>query len=147
MSVDWFFEHALLLPRRARAVINARVENLGLTNATSRTLYFLGRLGDGVRVKDLAEALELERPSLAALLDRLEEGGFVQRREDTADRRGKTLHLTARGRAIFHQADDLVREVRQEILAGVAPEDFAACRRVFDRAFANLEKLRAGEGA
>jgi len=142
MSSDWFFEQALVLPRRARVLINAQVESLGLTSATSRPLYFLGRLGDGVRAKDLAEALELERPSLVALLDRLEAGGLIERREDPVDRRGKTLHLTERGKAIYLKADALVREVRSAILEGVAPEDLEACRRVFDRAFANVERLR-----
>ncbi|MCW2316707.1 MarR family winged helix-turn-helix transcriptional regulator [Rhodoblastus acidophilus] len=142
MSSDWFFEQALVLPRRARVLINAQVESLGLTSATARPLYFLGRLGDGVRAKDLAEALELERPSLVALLDRLEAGGLIERREDPVDRRGKTLHLTPHGKAIYLKADALVREVRRAILEGVAPEDLEACRRVFDRAFANFERLR-----
>jgi len=142
MSADWFFDHAQILPRRTRAAINAQVESLGLTSATSRPLYFLGRLGDGVHAKILAEKLEMERPSLVALLDRLEAAGLIERREDPADRRGKTLHLTTRGREIYLKADALVRRVRKDILAGVAPEDLDACRRVFERAFANLEKLR-----
>jgi hypothetical protein len=36
----------------------------------------------------------IERPSLAWLLDQRAELDFIERREDPADKRGKTVHLT-----------------------------------------------------
>lgn len=141
MIYERFFASALLLPRRWRAAMDAEVSRYRLTSATCRPLFYLGRLGEGVRPKDLAEILEIERPSLAQLLDRLEEGGMVQRREDPHDRRGKTLHLTAEGRKIFELTKDLVDRMAARLFEGVAEADIEVCERVFARIFANVARV------
>lgn len=137
MLYERFFAAALLLPRRWRAVMDAEVSRYGLTSATCRPLFYLGRLGDGVRPKDLAEMLEIERPSLAQLLDRLEEAGLLRRREDPHDRRGKTLHLTPEGRKIHDLSAGLADEMAERLFEGVDEADIDACERVFARIFAN----------
>jgi hypothetical protein len=50
MLHERFFVAALLLPRRWRTVMDAELSRFGLTSAMRRPLFFLGRLGDGVRV-------------------------------------------------------------------------------------------------
>ncbi|WP_374547563.1 MarR family winged helix-turn-helix transcriptional regulator [Rhodoblastus sp.] len=141
MLYERFFAAALLLPRRWRAVMDAEVRRFGLTGATGRPLFYLGRLGDGVRPKDLAEILEIERPSLAQLLDRLEESGLVRRREDPHDRRGKTLHLTPEGRKLFSLTKDKAEHMAERLFEGVAEADVEACERVFERIFANAARV------
>lgn len=141
MLYERFFAAALLLPRRWRAVMGAEVSRYGLTSATCRPLFYLGRLGDGVRPKDLADILEIERPSLAQLLDRLEEAGLVLRREDPNDRRGKTLHLTPAGRELFELTKDMADRMAERLFEGVDEADIDACERVFARIFANAARL------
>jgi MarR family transcriptional regulator for hemolysin len=70
----------------------------GLTEATAVPLVSISRIGEGVRQNALAEALRIEGPSLVRVLDHLCAAGLVERREDCADRRAKTLHLTETGR-------------------------------------------------
>lgn len=147
MLYERFFAAALLLPRRWRAVMDSEVSRYGLTSATCRPLFYLGRLGDGVRPKDLADILEIERPSLAQLLDRLEEAGLVLRREDPHDRRGKTLHLTAAGRRLFEQAKDMADRMAERLFDGVDEADIEACERVFARIFANAARISTEDGA
>jgi MarR family transcriptional regulator for hemolysin len=125
------FPGAVLLTRRWRMLLDAEVSRYGLTTATCRPLFYLGELGDGVRPKDLAEALDLERPSLGQLVDRLEAQGFILRRDDPEDRRGKTLHLTEKGREIYLTTVQVVAAVRSRLLEGVSDEDLATCLRVF----------------
>ncbi|HUO54829.1 MAG TPA: MarR family transcriptional regulator [Rhodoblastus sp.] len=141
MVYEQFFAAALLLPRRWRAALDAEVSRYGLTSATCRPLFHLGRLGDGVRPKDLAEILEIERPSLAQLLDRLEEASLLTRREDPHDRRGKTLHLTSDGRQIYELIKGLVDGMADRLFEGVAPEDVEVCERVFAQILANATRV------
>ena len=118
MTPEQFVNSTVLLTRRWRAIMGAELCCFGLTFATCRALFYLGELGDGVRPKDLAETLDMERPSLGQLVDRLEHQGFVTRRNDSDDRRGKTLHLTPAGREIYRRTADVAATVRRELLAG-----------------------------
>jgi MarR family transcriptional regulator for hemolysin len=142
MTPEQFVNSAILLTRRWRAIMDMELSRFGLTSATCRPLFYLGELGDGVRPKDLAETLEMERPSLGQLIDRLEQQGFVSRRNDPHDRRGKTLHLTLAGREIYQLTADVAQRVRQELLAGVADADLSTCMRVFGQIFDNAQRLQ-----
>lgn len=142
-----FLVQCFQIPRRWRAAMTAEVARYGLTGATARPLFYIARLGDGVRPKDLAETLEIERPSLAQLLDRLEHAGLIERREDPHDRRGKTLHLTAEGAKIARQTTDIAERMAEHMLAGVTDEDVAVCERALSWILANVAEIFEQGGA
>ena len=141
MNPEQFVTSAILLTRRWRVIMDAEVKRFGLTTATCRPLFYLGELGDGVRPKDLAEALEMERPSLGQLIDRLETHGLIRRQDDSHDRRGKTLHLTKAGREICDLTAEVAERVRRDLMEGVTEKDMAACMRVFGCIFDNAQKI------
>jgi MarR family transcriptional regulator for hemolysin len=120
-----------VLERAYRAAANQAVAHVGMSQAMAWPLVMIGREGDGLRQGVLAELLGIEGPSLARSLDQLVEGGFVLRREDPADRRAKTLHLTEAGAAACGQIEAALRELRRQLYAGVSDADLAACLRVF----------------
>ena len=110
----------------------------GLTASKWRPLMALGRLGDGVRQKDLAATLQIECPSLVRLLDDLEQHGLIERREDATDRRAKTLHLTVEGLAAYRRLKEIADRFAARTLAGVSDEEFQVCVDVLDRIEARL---------
>lgn len=128
------------LGRRWRNAVDAELSKFGLTAATWRPLYYLGELGDGVRPKDLAEALDIERPSLVQLVDRLEAQGYVIRRDALDDRRSKTLHLTKTGRDIHARTIDVSIQVAARLTKGISDDDMRSCLSLFDRIAANQEQ-------
>lgn len=142
MTPEQFVTSAIVLSRRWRAIMDAELARFGLTSSTCRPLFYLGELGDGVRPKNLAEMLEMERPSLSQLVDRLEQQGFVARQNDPNDRRGKTLHLTPAGREIYDLTAGVAQRVRRDLLEGVGEADLAACMRVFGQVFDNAQRLQ-----
>src|SRR5215831_10534221 len=92
------------IARRLRQAIDGELRLLGLTEATWRPLAYVGRLGGGVRQKELATALSIEGPSLVRLLDNLEQRGLIERREEESDRRARGIHLTRAGRDLAVRA-------------------------------------------
>jgi MarR family transcriptional regulator for hemolysin len=128
------------LARLYRREIDRALETYGLSDATALPILQIGRLGDGVRQGALAETLGIEGPSLVRLIDLLAAAGLVERREDPTDRRAKTLHLTAAGAARLDVIEAVLADVRGRLFAGVAPEDVAACIRVFDQLEAAIAK-------
>ena len=120
------------LGRRWRRVIDEELQGYGLTDATWRPLFHLGRLGDGLRQTELAEAMEIQGPSLVRLLDNLERDGLVERRENTGDRRAKTIVMTPAGRRVYEQVVAVTSRVADRLLEGADEADLSSTRRVFD---------------
>lgn len=88
---------ALLDPMRLRIW-----DSEGLTVTQLRLLSFLAE-EEGLGNADLAERLYVTRPSVSALLERLERGGFIRREVAPNDRRGIRIWLEERGRnAVSH---------------------------------------------
>lgn len=102
--------------RLLRTAFDRRSRALGLTRSqwwVLNHLYF----HEGITQSELADLLEIEKPTLGRLLDRLEAKGWVTRRPDVRDRRVRRLHLTG-------AVQDLMRELR-EIAAGVRADALA----------------------
>ena len=118
------------ITRRLRQAIDAELRAYGLTEATWRPLVYVGRLGEGVRQKELATALALEGPSLVRLLDNLERRGLIERRPDGNDRRARGIYLTRPGRTLAAKVAEVSSNIQRRLLASVPPADLAACYRV-----------------
>ncbi|SEK93994.1 MarR family transcriptional regulator, transcriptional regulator for hemolysin [Roseateles sp. YR242] len=120
-----------ILERAYRATANQAVAHVGVSQAMAWPLVMIGRQGDGLRQGALAELVGIEGPSLTRTLDQLVDAGFVERREDTGDRRAKTLHLTDAGSEACERLEATLRDLRNEVYEGVDDADIEATLRVF----------------
>lgn len=126
------FSAGLIHVSRAwRRAIDEGLEEYGLSESTAWALLQISRTGGGMRQVMLAETLGIVGPSLVRLLDQLGEAGLVERREDQADRRAKTIYLTQAGAALSRRIEGVLDAVRAKLLADVPPDDLATCQRVF----------------
>lgn len=119
------------LSRHWRRALNYRLKPLGLSQAQWTVIMHLNRATDGLVQHELAEKVGIEAPSLVRLLDRMGVSGWIERRESPTDRRCKLVHLTAKAHATACEIDDVMRNVRAELLADLSLEDLAHCERVF----------------
>jgi len=103
----------------------------------------------------LAELLEIEPISVSRLVDRMEEGGWIERRSDASDRRVRMIFPTAKASEAYAHVKSLAGEVYEESLVGVSPEDRRVLVRALDTIVQNLadgdapscEKIKNAEGA
>lgn len=108
--------------RLQRTVFDRRVRKLGFT----RTQWLvLRRLGEqpGVSQSELAEMLEVERASAGRLIDRLEENGWLERRQDDDDRRINRIYLTEKGRSVHGIIGPIAEAMVEEELSGLSKKD------------------------
>src|ERR1044072_9968954 len=117
-------------PRRLRQAVDPELRAYGLTDATWRPLAYVGKLGGGVRQKELATALWIEGPTLVRLLDNLERRGLIERREDESDRRARGIYLTPAGHDLAVRVAKVGTEIQLRLLSSVPPEDLETCQRV-----------------
>lgn len=58
---------------------------------------------DGVTQRDLAEAMQLSRPAVTTMLQRMQKAGLIVRRQDETDQRLMRVYLTENGRSLADQ--------------------------------------------
>jgi len=106
--------------RLLRTSYDRRMKALGLTRSQWWVLTHLYR-NDGVTQSELAEILEIEKPTLGRLLDRLEANGWVRRQEHAVDRRAKRVFLTDEVGPAMKAMRVAAAEMRRDALAGLTP--------------------------
>lgn len=138
------------LGRMWRRESDQALSDHGLSYATAIPLLVLSRQGEHVRQGELADELGIEGPSLVRLIDLLQAEGLVVRREDSTDRRAKTLHLTRAGEVKVEEINRVLRRVRASLLKEIDPEElaitFATLQRIEQQA-SRLQHARTGPEA
>lgn len=103
---------------------------LNVSEACAAPLYWVSRLGGGVRHGVLADYVGIEGPSLVRLLDQLVAAGLLLRKDDPSDRRARTIWLTPEGERLATRIDEVLVELRASTLAGVSADDIETTLRV-----------------
>jgi DNA-binding MarR family transcriptional regulator len=98
------------------------------------------RRGDGAWVRilgyepqglgEMAEFIGISRQAATKMADSLERRGYVERKDDDADRRRVILHLTDLGRRYERAIIEVVDTLDESFRASVAPDDLEAAFRV-----------------
>ena len=104
--------------RLMRLAFERRVRDIGLTRAQWFVLAYLIRT-DGQKQSDLADETDMEKAPLGKLLDRLEEGGWIERRPDPDDRRAKRIHKTDKVDPLIDVMPDVTGKVYDIALEGL----------------------------
>jgi DNA-binding MarR family transcriptional regulator len=130
--------------RLLRRVYDRRVEPLGLTRAQWRVLVHVYRRA-GVSQTALAQILEIEKPTLGRLVDRLERKGWVERRIDDRDQRARRLVITEQARPLIDQMEELAEAVHADALDGVADDETDHFHDTLLTVKANLLRLLNGD--
>jgi MarR family transcriptional regulator, transcriptional regulator for hemolysin len=127
--------------REWRRAVDARLHIYGLTEATWLPLLRIARSESPMRQNELAASLSLDGSSVVRLLDTLESSGLIERCEDQADRRAKSLALTARGRRTVDQVERVSQDIRDAVLGDVSEEDLARSLRLLETVRDRLASL------
>ena len=104
------------------------IELLGLKPRHYGVLAVLADEGPHAQ-RDLGEKLRVDRSTMVALVDGLEEMGLVERRRDREDRRRYELTLTEAGGRALSEAEAVVEGVQEAVLG---PLDDAGRRALHD---------------
>ena len=108
--------------RLMRTLFDRRGRDLGLTRSHWWVLTML-YAKEGVTQSELADLMELEKPTLGRLLDRLEEKEWVERRADECDRRVNRLYLTDKVQEIMRALRKTAATVRREAIGDMSNDE------------------------
>jgi MarR family transcriptional regulator for hemolysin len=106
--------------RLLRTYADQRARDLGMTRAQWAVLARVER-SQGLKQCELADTLDLQPITLTRLIDRLCDGGLIERRSDPDDRRAKRLYLTPAARPVLDGLTRLGQDLMAAVLAGIEP--------------------------
>jgi DNA-binding MarR family transcriptional regulator len=117
------------LLRRAQGAMHrdfmAAVATFELTQKQAATLWLI-HANAGVSQAELASALGMDRATMMALTDRLEDRGFVIRKRSSTDRRRQDLYLTPSGQSILKKCKARIAEHDEKFRALFTAPELAA---------------------
>ena len=114
--------------------------SLDLTRAQCRALAYLSHYGD-VNQARLADLLEVAPISAGRLLDRMEEGGWIERLADPLDRRARQVRLTPKAEQALNQARRVGDEIAAEALNGLSAQEAKQLISLLQRVRGNLSTI------
>ena len=126
--------------RAWRLKLDERLKPMGLSQAKWRTLLHLSLAPGRLTQSEIAERLGIEEPSLVTLLHRLENEGWVARKNALHDRRCKTVHLTRRAQRVIEEINAAAFKLRHELLDDISPAELRTCIRVLNHIQQKAEK-------
>jgi MarR family transcriptional regulator for hemolysin len=125
--------------RSWRQAIDARLKDLGISQAGWMAIAMVAKAEQPPSQKQLADLLAVEGPTIVAMVDRLVDAGLVERVPSALDRRVKLIHLTAAGRALYDKVRERADAVRSELLSGIDPAALLAATSLLESLQARIE--------
>jgi DNA-binding MarR family transcriptional regulator len=132
--------HLLRLMGALRARFARDLARYGLTFPQFLALCSLQHAeGQTLRMGDLAAATHQSAASMTGIVDRLLEGGLVERRRDPEDRRSVVVALTQEGARVLEQVRADRRQTLEQLLRLLSPEDRAQLHAILDKLLEGVE--------
>lgn len=105
--------------------VSTVVTKRDLTQKQAATLWLIGN-NPGASQVSVAAALDMDRASMMAVIDRLEERGLVTRQRSRADRRRQELHLSLDGQVRLRKVKVRIAKHEQRFKSLFTPDELAS---------------------
>jgi DNA-binding MarR family transcriptional regulator len=131
-----------------RTVVDKALKPIGVTRSQWWVLANLSRHDNatGMMQTELAKVMDVGKVTLGGLIDRLEMGGYVERRPDSTDRRAKRVVLTAKGARLLAEIQSVATEVNARMLGGISGAELSCVEDVLYRMKQRLIAMDAVPG-
>lgn len=132
--------------RAWRKKLDQRLRPLGLSQGKWRTLIHLSQGGNKLTQKEIADRMGVEGATVAGLLNRLQDDGWIERRGSEDDRRCNIIHLQRRSKAVLDKIFNTAHALRHELIENIPQSDLETCIRVLDQIRKKAEQPVDGAG-
>jgi DNA-binding MarR family transcriptional regulator len=128
--------------RMRKTIFDQAVKEMGITRAQWWALANLSRhKSEGMNQSDLARVLDVGKPTIGGLIDRLTEKGMVERRSHGDDRRVKNIYITDHGYELIHYMSPIAASLNTAFLEGISDKDVKVAEAVLQKLKENLQDL------
>jgi len=125
----------LLVTQMQQCLAHLYVARFGRPANAWKVVTVVGRRTH-VAAAEVVRQTNLEPDKVTRIVDRLVAQGLMQRAQESEDRRRVRLSLTAAGRRVYRELDDIRRAIEIDFLGALSPEER-------DTLYGLLDKLQA----
>jgi DNA-binding MarR family transcriptional regulator len=108
--------------QRVREVYQGALEPLGIDGKQWGVLLVLNGKGS-ISQHEIGLCTHIDRTTMVAIIDDLEQKGLVERQEHPTDRRSHALVLTAKGKDLIPKGHKLSEAAEKKFLAALSPRE------------------------
>jgi DNA-binding MarR family transcriptional regulator len=108
--------------QKVREVYQTALEPLGIDGKQMGVLVVLSGKGS-ISQHEIGLCTHIDRTTMVALIDDLEQKGLVERQEHPTDRRSHSLVLTAKGKELLPKAHKLSEAAEKKFLNGLTARE------------------------
>lgn len=132
-----------LIRRALDARINAEVssELSGVRGMVLGDIVRAERQGRDVYQRDIEQWFNIRRSSVTAMLQGMEQDGFITRSAVAKDARLKCLIPTEKGRACHKKIEESIARFEDDLQSGIDPQQAAAARAVLEQTLRNAQHI------
>lgn len=123
--------------RLMRRNFNRDIQDMEITQAQWQILFNISR-NEGIRQAQLADMLEMQPISIARLVDRMEQAGWIKRLPDPNDRRAVNLFLEKKAEDLVDSLRARAAGTREKSLKGISQPEQAQLTDILQRMRDNL---------
>jgi len=121
-----------------------RIKNeLGLTSSQWKVILAL-KFFNGISQKELAGKIYVDGSTLVPVIDKMENGGLVERKPDPNDRRNNLIFLTKKSESLVDSIIEILLQLRKEFYKGISQKEQdkvqTILRKITDNADNTLNK-------
>ncbi|UAJ12590.1 MarR family winged helix-turn-helix transcriptional regulator [Glacieibacterium megasporae] len=135
-SLDELYRRPGFLLRRAHQISVAlfleETAGLGLTTTQYGTMVVLRARGSLDQV-GIATLVGIDRSTTALVVSKLEEAGYIERRDDDVDKRRKIITLSLAGHAMLERVAEPAKHARARALDAFSAKDAAKFLNLLER--------------
>lgn len=125
----------------ARIAAEATPELTGVRGMLLGEIIHANERNEDVFQRDVEQWFHIRRSSVTAILQGMEQDGFITRCSVERDARLKRLEATAKGRAYHDRIKACIDHFEQDLQVGIAPEEMEAARAVLEKVLQNAQKI------
>lgn len=138
------FKTASLIVKLGNAVTyyrNLKMENIDLTSIQSDAIIATLR-NPGITATQLKEHLQLSQSTVAGIIARLQNKGFIAKSADSDDGRKANLTLTQQGMLLEEPLKEIALETQQFLVEGMSEAEQKEFTRLLEIALQNMNRMR-----
>lgn len=139
-----FYRLSLLATLINRAIASAYVKNYGRPAHAWKIITVLGGFGP-LSASQINYHTTLEMDKVTRIVDQLIEQGLVSRAQDPDDGRRVVITLSARGRRVNEQMEQMIADMERELLIILDRDERESLYVVLDRLQARAEQVFGGK--
>lgn len=117
---------------------NNRLVPKGITRVQWIALFYLGKF-EKINQKRLGELMNIKDSTVARLIDRMENEGFLRRTKDPEDRRHTLLKLTEKGEHYREKMLGEGEEMSKIYAKDISDEEIEVFKKVLNKMVSNIE--------